>query len=232
MTDPAACRTACTIVKSGRCARDVPFRSIVLWLFVITSSGTLVFDLFGTNKIGTIDPETLEITEYTLPEGARPRRIAVDGNDIVWYTDYQRSFLGRLDLDTKQVRSFRLPAGPSRSRTPSASRAMARSGTASPAYSRTRSSGSIQLGASSSSGTSLQEEASCATWSRLRTATCSSRAAGWTRSRGCKSARPPDGLRAAQDRQIRSEAWRCSSPPRLREHQRASTWPAPKRAAG
>jgi virginiamycin B lyase len=77
----------------------------------IMSSGTPVFDLFGTNKIGTIDPATLTITEYALPDGARPRRITVDQNDIVWYTDYARGFLGRLDLKTKQVKEFPSPGG-------------------------------------------------------------------------------------------------------------------------
>lgn len=79
---------------------------------VILSDGTPVFDLFGTNKIGTIDPATLEIAEYLLPDGARPRRIAVDGNNIVWYTDYARGFLGRLDLKTRDVKEFASPGGP------------------------------------------------------------------------------------------------------------------------
>src|SRR5690606_9237812 len=57
-------------------------------------------------------PRSLEITEYTLPEGARPRRIAADANDIVWYADYQRGYLGRLDLKTKQVKEFASPGGP------------------------------------------------------------------------------------------------------------------------
>ena len=79
---------------------------------VIMSDGTPVFDLFGTNKIGTIDPKTMAITEYLVPEGARPRRIAVDQKDIVWYTDYARGFLGRLDLKTKEVKEFASPGGP------------------------------------------------------------------------------------------------------------------------
>jgi virginiamycin B lyase len=79
---------------------------------VIMSNGTPVFDLFGTNKIGTIDPKTMAITEYVLPEGARPRRIAVDASDIVWYTDYSRGFLGRLDTKTKEVKEFASPGGP------------------------------------------------------------------------------------------------------------------------
>jgi streptogramin lyase len=37
---------------------------------------------FGTNKIASIDPETMTLTEYPLPnEGARPRRIALTSDD-------------------------------------------------------------------------------------------------------------------------------------------------------
>jgi virginiamycin B lyase len=79
---------------------------------VIMSDGTPVFDLFGTNKIGTINPKTMEITEYVLPEGARPRRIEVDQKDVVWYTDYARGYLGRLDIRTKEVKEFASPGGP------------------------------------------------------------------------------------------------------------------------
>jgi virginiamycin B lyase len=91
--------------------KEAPTASSRPYGIVIMSNGTPVFDLFGTNKIGTIDPKTMAITEYVLPEGARPRRIAVDRGDIVWYTDYQRGFLGRLDLKTKQVTEFASPGG-------------------------------------------------------------------------------------------------------------------------
>ena len=41
-------------------------------------------DLFGTNAIETIDPTTMKERRYELPEGARPRRIAVT-KDGIWY---------------------------------------------------------------------------------------------------------------------------------------------------
>ena len=78
---------------------------------VIDSKGRPFFDLFGTNKIATIDPETLEIVEYALPAGARPRRIAVTPDDMIWYTDYARGFLGRLDPRTGDVTEFASPGG-------------------------------------------------------------------------------------------------------------------------
>ena len=78
---------------------------------VIDSQGRPFFDLFGTNKIATIDPSTLAIVEYTLPAGARPRRIAVTTDDVIWYTDYARGFLGRLDPRTGAVTEFASPGG-------------------------------------------------------------------------------------------------------------------------
>jgi virginiamycin B lyase len=78
---------------------------------VLDSKGQPFFDLFGTNRIGTIDRETLEIVEYILPAGARPRRIAVTPDDVIWYTDYERGFLGRLDPRTGEVTEFASPGG-------------------------------------------------------------------------------------------------------------------------
>lgn len=79
---------------------------------VVNSKGVPFFDLSGTNKIGSIDPQTLAITEYTVIEGARPRRIAVTKDDIVWYTDPARGYLGRLNPATRDVKEFPSPSGP------------------------------------------------------------------------------------------------------------------------
>ncbi len=70
------------------------------------------FDLFGTNKIGTVDASG-EFKAYPLPdERARPRRIAVTPDDAVWYGDYSRGFLGKLDPKSGAVTEFALPSGP------------------------------------------------------------------------------------------------------------------------
>ena len=68
---------------------------------VINSKGIPVFVEFGTNKIATIDPATMAIKEYALPNAAsRPRRLALTPDDVVWYADFSRGYLGRLDLAT------------------------------------------------------------------------------------------------------------------------------------
>jgi virginiamycin B lyase len=79
---------------------------------VVDAKGRPWFDLFGTNKIGTIDPATLEFREYVLPDPAsRPRRIGLTSDGGVWYGDYGRGYLGRLDPATGKTEEFPLPSG-------------------------------------------------------------------------------------------------------------------------
>jgi virginiamycin B lyase len=78
----------------------------------LSSRGTVFFDLFGTNKLGSID-DSMTIREYPLPNpGSRPRRIAITPDDGVWYTDYSRGFIGRLDANTGKVQEWASPGGP------------------------------------------------------------------------------------------------------------------------
>jgi virginiamycin B lyase len=80
---------------------------------VIDSKGQPWFDLFGTNKIGTIDPRTMELKQYELPDAkAHPRRIAITSRDQLYWGDYTRGYLGHLDPATGRMEEWRLPAGP------------------------------------------------------------------------------------------------------------------------
>ncbi len=80
---------------------------------LINSKGTPITVLFGTNKIATIDPKTLAIKEYTLPNAAsRPRRLTLQGDNIVWYSDFSRGYLGRLNLATGEHKEWPSPSGP------------------------------------------------------------------------------------------------------------------------
>lgn len=79
---------------------------------VIDSKGRPWFDEFGANRIGTIDPRTMQLREYTLPnERSRPRRIAVTADDMIWYGDFTQGKLGRLDPRTGKVDEWPLPSG-------------------------------------------------------------------------------------------------------------------------
>jgi len=80
---------------------------------VIDSTGMPWFVQFGTNKLASIDPSTMAIKEFTLPNAAtRPRRIAITGGDILWYADYSRGYLGRFDTKTGSVKEWPSPGGP------------------------------------------------------------------------------------------------------------------------
>jgi virginiamycin B lyase len=65
--------------------------------------------MLGTNKLGRVDTATGAMTEFKLPEGARPRRLQVAASGTVWYTDYRRGFLGALDPAKASVREWPAP---------------------------------------------------------------------------------------------------------------------------
>ncbi len=79
---------------------------------VLTRADDPFFALSGTNKIGRIDPQSMDIKEFILPEGARPRRLAVAAGDFIWYGDSARGMLGRLDPNTGSVKEWATPGGP------------------------------------------------------------------------------------------------------------------------
>jgi virginiamycin B lyase len=77
----------------------------------VDSNGTVFIVLFGTNKVASID-DSMKVREWTLPNaGARPRRLAIGPDDIIWYADFARGYLGRLDPKTGQVQEWLSPAG-------------------------------------------------------------------------------------------------------------------------
>jgi virginiamycin B lyase len=77
----------------------------------INSKGVPFFCEFGTNKMAKIDPQTMAITEFKLPEGARPRRMAIDAEDKIYFTDYEGGNLGWLDPVTGAVKMWASPGG-------------------------------------------------------------------------------------------------------------------------
>jgi virginiamycin B lyase len=75
------------------------------------SKGVPFFCELGTNKMGRIDPTTMTITEYKLPEGARPRRLAIAANNTIYFTDFKGGNLGRLDPASGAVKMWPSPGG-------------------------------------------------------------------------------------------------------------------------
>jgi virginiamycin B lyase len=79
---------------------------------VVNRQGIPFFCEFGTNKLGGINPNTMEITEYLLAEGARPRRLGIESGNLVYYTDFGRGYLGRLDASKGKIEEWPSPGGP------------------------------------------------------------------------------------------------------------------------
>jgi virginiamycin B lyase len=91
--------------------QEIPTKHAIPNGIVVNSKGVPFFCEFGTNKLGSIDPTTMGITEYSLPQGARPRRLAVAADDSIYYTDFARGYLGHFNPATRKVEEWRSPGG-------------------------------------------------------------------------------------------------------------------------
>ena len=79
----------------------------------VNSQNVVFCVLFGTNKIASVSGADVTIKEYVLPNAAsRPRRLVIGPDDAVWYADFARGFLGRLDPVTGAVKEWQSPSGP------------------------------------------------------------------------------------------------------------------------
>lgn len=77
----------------------------------INSKGVPFFCEFNSNKMASIDPRTMRITEYPLERSARPRRLAIAADDSVYFTDYEGGNLGHLDPASGAVKMWPSPGG-------------------------------------------------------------------------------------------------------------------------
>lgn len=92
--------------------KPTPTQHAVPYGIVVTPDGVPFFCEFGTNKLASIDPQSMAIREYSLPEGARPRRLALAQDGTIYYTDYERGYLGQFDPRTSKQEEWRSPGGP------------------------------------------------------------------------------------------------------------------------
>lgn len=106
--DPATGRTK---LFRPRTPRALPYGIVPA-----TGGHDLWAALFGTHKLAHVVAATGDIHEIDLPhDDARPRRLAVDSDGNVWYTDYARSALGMVDTKTRAMKEWPTPsanAGP------------------------------------------------------------------------------------------------------------------------
>lgn len=164
--------------KSGKIElKEVPTESALPYGIQINSKGVPIFCELGTNKMASIDPATLKITEYLLPESARPRRLAIARDDTVYFTDFKSGHLGTLNTTTRVVKIMIRPVAQNRILMESRSRPMEWCGIANRGLSPTRLSASILRRRHSRGPTYLPEAEWCGIWLQLLTAGCISRAA-------------------------------------------------------
>lgn len=78
----------------------------------VNSNGIPFFCEFNSNKMASIHPQTMQITEYPLPSTARPRRMAIAADDTIYFSDFEAGNLGHLDPVTGAVKMWPSPGGP------------------------------------------------------------------------------------------------------------------------
>jgi virginiamycin B lyase len=79
----------------------------------VAANGTVWVAYNGTNKIGAVDPETLDVRYYDIPNAeSRIRRLGLDSKGFVWYVNGTQGKVGRLDPATGDVKEWDSPSGP------------------------------------------------------------------------------------------------------------------------
>lgn len=74
--------------------------------------GTVWVAFNGTNKIGAMHPDTLEIKYFEVPnERTRIRRLDLDSKGMVWFVNSTMGKIGRLDPETGNIQQWDSPSG-------------------------------------------------------------------------------------------------------------------------
>lgn len=76
--------------------------------------GTVWVAYNGTNKIGAVNPDSLELSYFEIPdERSRIRRLGIDSFGMVWFVNSSLGKIGSLDPVSGEVRQWDSPSGPS-----------------------------------------------------------------------------------------------------------------------
>ena len=78
----------------------------------VDSNNLLWYVDYRQPKLASVNADTMEIKEYTLPRAdARPRRIGITADNMIWYADFPMGYIGRLDPKTGQFKEWVSPGG-------------------------------------------------------------------------------------------------------------------------
>ena len=69
----------------------------------VARDGSLWVSCNGSNCVLNVDPETLAVKEFNLPEGTTVRRLDLADDGMIWYVNSGLGRLGRLDPKIRTV---------------------------------------------------------------------------------------------------------------------------------
>lgn len=76
--------------------------------------GTVWVAYNGTNKIGALDPDSMAVKYYEVPDRrTRIRRLDLDSKGMVWFVNSTMGKIGRLDPATGDIKQWDSPSGAS-----------------------------------------------------------------------------------------------------------------------
>ena len=79
----------------------------------VAANGTVWVGYNGTNKLGALDPETMQVRYYEIPdETSRIRRVGLTSDGMVWYGNSTNGRIGRLNPQTGEIKEWPSPSGP------------------------------------------------------------------------------------------------------------------------
>jgi len=79
----------------------------------VGNNGTVWIAYNGTNKIGAMDPETMNVRYYDIPGArSRVRRLDLSADGMVWFVNSTQGRIGRLDPASGAITQWDSPSGP------------------------------------------------------------------------------------------------------------------------
>ena len=79
----------------------------------VDANGVIWVAYNGANKIGALDPESMEVRYYTISDpGSRVRRLGISSDGMVWFVNSTLGRIGRLDPATGAIKEWESPSGP------------------------------------------------------------------------------------------------------------------------
>jgi streptogramin lyase len=83
----------------------------------VAPDGNIWFSQLNENRIGRIDPETLDVEMIETPFSA-PRRLRFDSQGRLWIPGFSSGLISRFDPETREFKSYPLPIEPLGTETP------------------------------------------------------------------------------------------------------------------